>query len=342
MRLLASASVLAACALGATPAFAAGTDAGTTVTNTVTLNYSVGGVSQTPVEDDDAFVVDRKIDLSVVDADTVTTQVVPGQTGAVVAFTVTNATNATLDFALSATQLDGGAGAHSNTDTFDASNLSVFVDSNANGVYDPGTDTATFIDELQEDQSVTVFVVGDIALNETNGEVAAVRLRATASEGGSVGVQGAVLTADADGNDAAVMENVFADENRDGYEEALDDYTVSAASLTLTKTSRVVWDPVNESSNPYMIPGAVVEYCIAISNADGAATATGVQITDPIPTDTTYDSGFGILTGVTISGGTCVEDGSPGGSFAGDEVTVNVGDVAGNTATGIRFRVTVD
>lgn len=46
-KFLGSAGVFALSALAAQPALAAGTASGTTITNTVTVNYQVGGVAQT-------------------------------------------------------------------------------------------------------------------------------------------------------------------------------------------------------------------------------------------------------------------------------------------------------
>ena len=51
-------------------------------------------------------------------------------------------------------------------------------------------------------------------------------------------------------------------------------YTVGAAELTVTKTSAVLWDPVNGNSNPKAIPGAYVQYTVTIANA-GTAGASG-------------------------------------------------------------------
>ena len=48
-------------------AYAEGTTAGTSISNTASVNYSVGGVAQTPINSTTAsFVVDRRIFLSVV------------------------------------------------------------------------------------------------------------------------------------------------------------------------------------------------------------------------------------------------------------------------------------
>src|SRR5690606_17771867 len=48
-------------------------------------------------------------------------------------------------------------------------------------------------------------------------------------------------------------------------------------------------DPFNDTTNPKAIPGAVIEYCILITNG-GPTDATGVEVSDPIPDFTTYVS----------------------------------------------------
>src|SRR3954454_3050133 len=157
-RLFASASVLAVAAFAASPASAAGTAAGATITNTVTVDFKVGGVSQTQQSASDSFTIDRKINLTVAEVGSTTTSVSPGQTAAVTAFTVTNASNATLDFALAVRQQAGGTAAHGGTDDFNVSNVKMYVDTNSNGVYDAGVDTqVTYLDQIAADASVTVF-----------------------------------------------------------------------------------------------------------------------------------------------------------------------------------------
>ena len=101
-RLGAAASILAVAAGTATPAFAAGTTAGSTITNNVTVNFQVGGVSQTSVSASNSFTVDRKVNFTVAEDGSSTTQVSPGQLAAVTAFIVSNTSNAPLDFALAA------------------------------------------------------------------------------------------------------------------------------------------------------------------------------------------------------------------------------------------------
>ena len=296
MRLLASASTLAAAAVAASPAMAEGTTAGTTITNSVTLNYKVGGVDQNAVTaSDPGFKVDRKVNLTVAEVGSATTSVSPGEENAVTAFTVTNASNAPLDFALAATQLSGGTAAHGGTDNFNADTIKIFVDTNNNGSFDAGTDLeAAYLDEVAADSSKRVFVVAKVPVGRSTGDVAGVRLAATAAESGGSGSQGATVTQTAGANTDNV-DTVFADTNsggnvaRDGIHFAEDDYTILAAALTATKSSRVISDPFNGTTNPKMIPGAVVEYCIAVANAAGSATASGISVSDTLPTATTYE-----------------------------------------------------
>jgi len=348
MRMLASVSALAVATSVASPALAAGTASGTTITNTVSVDFKVGNVSQTQVTASDSFTGDRKINLTVAEVGSTTTTVSPGQASAVTAFTVTNSSNATLDLALVATQLSGGTAAHGGTDNFDVTGPTVYVDTNTNGAYDAGTDTVvTYLDQLAADASKTVFVVANIPLGRATGDVAGVRLTATSYEATAAGSLGALVTQTAGANTAGV-DTVFADTNangntaRDGIHFGVDDYTVSAANLSATKTSRIISDPFNNTTNPKMIPGAVVEYCVAVTNAAGSATATNIAVSDTLPATTTFDSGFGILLNGTVTSGTCNADGTAGGSFAAGVVSGTLSDINAGVTRTLVFRVTVN
>ena len=332
----------------ASPAFAAGTAAGSTITNTVTVNYQVGTVAQTATGASNTFTVDRKVNLTVAEVGTTTTQVSPGQTAAVTTFTVTNTSNATLDFALVAAQQAGGAGAHSNTDNFDVTNVKIYVDTNANGSYDAGTDTlVTYLDELAADASKTVFVVADIPLGRVTNDVAAVTLTATGREGGGAAAQGVALT-ETTGANTAGMDTVFADgagatdAARNADFSAKDDYTALAAALSISKLSTVISDPLNGTTNPKAIPGATIEYCIVVSNAAGSATASNVAISDPLPTTVSYSTGYGAFINGTVTTGVCNADGTAGGSFSSGTVSGTLSSVAAGETKTLRFRAVIN
>ncbi len=343
-RLLGAASTFALAAFSASPAMAAGTSAGVTITNEVDVTFQVGGVTQNTVETSDNITVDRKVDVTVAEVGGATTQVSPGQTQQVTTFEVTNLSNDTIDLDLSVAQ--------PTTDDFDVTNVQFYVDNESGGTvgsFDATDQLVTFLDEVPEDDTVTVFVVGDIPLGQVTGDVAEVILTANAHAAGAAGL-GAELTATAGANTAGV-DTVLADgagdtdAANDGAFSDTDSYTVSAAAVTAVKTSTIISDPVNGVTNPKAIPGAVVEYCIAVSNAAGSAAATNVNIVDSLPAQVTFDNTFGIFVDGTVDGsGVCQADGSAGGSYnAGtDEVSGTLSDIAASQTRTLYFRATID
>jgi uncharacterized repeat protein (TIGR01451 family) len=354
LKLLVATSTMTAMVLNAGSAQAAGTLVGTDITNAVSVNYQVGSVAQTAVNSNtDTFKVDRKVIFTVVEATpTGTTTVSPGQNDAIVTYTLGNTSNDTLDFNLTAANMAGGA-APRGTDNINASNLEICVDADNNGTCS-GTGAETWaatgtVDNLGPDTNRTVFVRGDFGAGVTNGQIAGVRLTATARDSA-----GAALSNDSgSANVAGTVQNVFADvvgtnDNTaasDGIVSTLDDYTVGAAILSVYKSSRVVSDPISVT-NPKAIPGAVVEYCISVANAAGGATATNITIADVIPTNTTFVASSILLDATVTSPGasqTC-SGGTAGGSFDSGTSTVNgtLSNIAASTARALIFRVTIN
>lgn len=335
----------------ALPAYAAGTASGSTISNTATVAYSVGGVAQTPVSNTPTvFTVDRKVVFRVDEtAPVATTTVAPGQTAAVTTFTISNTSNATMDFGLSVAQPVGGTAAHGGTDNFDVTAPAIYADTNGNGVYDAGTDTAiTYLDEVAADTTRTVFVVANIPAGRVTGDVAGVTLTGQARDGGASGTQGAVATNTAGANTAGV-DTVLADTAydalntaSDGLGVARDDYTVSAAALTLTKVVTPLSDGFNTAANAKMIPGATIQYCIIAANAAGGATATGVSITDPVPATLSIVAGSLRING-TATAGVCNPDGVAGGTVAGQNVSSGtLNNIAPGTNRTMYFQATIN
>lgn len=346
-KLLGATGAFALAAFGSSTAFAAGTTAGSSIVNTVSINYQVGGVDQSVISATDTLTVDRKVNLTVVELGSATTSVSPGQLATVAAFQITNASNTPLDFALATSQQVSGSGAHSNTDSFDATNVRIYVDTDNNGIFDTNDTLVAYIDELAADTSKTVFIVTDIPLGRVTGDVAAVTLTATGREGGGSGSLGAALTETTTANTSG-MDTLFADgagvadAARDGSFSAKDDFTVLAAALSIGKISRIVSDPFNGTTNPKMIPGATVEYCITVTNATGGASAASISVSDILPSTTTYDAGFGIKVNGTLAGATCNADGTNGGSFASGTVSATLPSVTAGDARSVLFRVTIN
>jgi len=276
---------------------AAGTASGTSVNNLATVDYAVGGVAQLPIESSPAgnstpgtgngaatsFVVDNRVDLTVAEAGAAVTQVGPGQSDALTTFTVTNTGNTTQDYALGVVNLTPADGAVlGNVDTgFDVSNFRVRVDGNGNGTYEPASDVGTFVNSLAADATVTVFVLADVPLGALDNATANVRLTAVTHVAGSGASNPVVETA---GVNTSGVDVVFADAGRNAQESAADGYRVASAQLTITKASSVVSDPLNGTTNPKAVPGAVVEYSVTVANG-GTQPASGLRITDVLGSD---------------------------------------------------------
>ncbi len=369
-QLLGAVSALALVAMSSSPALAVGTTAGDTVRNDVTVTFEVGGEEQPPVVDFDTFVVDRKIDVNVNFTGVSPVGVSPGQDQAVLAFDVTNLSNDTVDLELT-TILTAGTAAN-------IENVTIYRDLNGDGVLDQAEIDAgaiTFLDEVLADdgtgsQTIKVLVAADIATDAVNDDIFDIVLVADAHEAGATGL-GAEITATS-GADTAAVDTVLADGNGGTGEEADNDgafsdqarFEVSGALVTVIKSSRVISDPVNNTldgtgvdPNAKAIPGAVIEYCIAVSNAADAATAQNVNVADDLPADVTFaENDFGIFVDGTaaISGGeaTCSggTDGegttaiyTAGGGTGGlDEIAAALSDIPASTTRSVYFRVTIN
>ena len=355
-------------------AWALGTAANTPVDNRASVTYSVSAVPQTLIESsplgntvpgagagaDTRFLVDDRVDLTVTLTDVANVPVVPGGSGFVTTYTVSNTGNATHDFRLTAT--DGGTEPFATPpfDSFDATAYTIFVEDGVTGGYQVLEDTDTWVEALAADTTVTVYVLADIPLGQVNNDLATVTLRATAADSVGAGL-GPDTTETAGADTPLAVDVVFGDADSDGdgfpdgYEETVGAYVVQTASLTITKTSSVISDPFNGAVNPKAIPGAIIEYTVRIDNA-GPAVAPAVTITDDLSVEIGSGSvsfvtdSYAALSGVrvAINGGaatnlTNANDGDDGewndtsaNSVIVDNITLNSGDFAE-----VQYRVTV-
>jgi hypothetical protein len=312
--------ILAAAGLAASGvAQAAGTAANTTISNTATLNFSVGGVSQPSIGSSPtgnssgagtptSFLVDNKISHTVVTTNASAVSVIPGQTGVVLSFTVTNTGNATQDYALSIANLASGqtvfSGGNLVTDNFDVSTGACVI--KVNGV------AQNFVGSLAADASIPVTITCNIPTAQVNNDVSGLSLTAAAAAAGTSGGTLMVQTTTAD---TAAVDVVFADAAgtddvaRDGKSSARSAYKVSSAVLAVTKTVVPVCDPFNGSTNPKNIPGSFVQYTVTIANAaSGTSSATLGTMSDVLSGSVTFDND--LITGSGV-GTNCAAGVSP-------------------------------
>jgi uncharacterized repeat protein (TIGR01451 family) len=323
-------------------AWALGTTSGTAISNQATLTYVIG-IAPPFVQASNtvSFLVDKKVNLLVTETSGSPTSVNTGQTGAVTTFQVTNLGNDPQGFNLTPALAVGdpaaGGIAPFTTNDFSATGLQVFADSNANGVYDPGLDTATSISTLASGSSQNVFIVADIPVTALNGQQSVVSLTATAVTPTTM-----AALSPTPGPDTAGVDVLFADTAgvavgdiaSDAKHSAYDAYLVSSVNVAVTKTVVSVLDP---NGTAQLVPGAVMTYQIAVA-LTGAGTATNLVITDPMPAETTYVPGSIIVAGLAKTDAADADN----AQFSANTVTVSLGNVAAPANFVITFRATIN
>lgn len=272
-------------------AHAAGTAAGSTISNTATLDYQVGSVAQTSINSNNntptTFVVDRKVNVVVAPSNTPVT-VVPNAAQQVLTFTVTNTSNAVLDFMLTAANAANGAQVIAlpapQTDSDDvaaAPAITIYSDAAL-------TTAITSLNDLAVDTATTVYVVANIKSSSVNNAYIGVSLDANAYETDGVTEATATAGANTAGVDTVLADGAGAiDAALNGSHSAYGAYHVVTASLTLNKSSTLMWDGINGATDPKAIPGAIVAYCLVVTN-NGAVAASNVVLNDQIPANTAY------------------------------------------------------
>ncbi len=139
--------------------------------------------------------------------------------------------------------------------------------------------------------------------------------------------------------------------NPGGQAIALHDITFCrpTATLTMTKTSTLVSDPVNGVTNPFEIPGATIRYCILAHNPD-SGTAANLAISDTLPANATFVPGS-LRTGNSCAGAATVEDDNnsggdesdpDGAAFSAGVVTASRTSLISGASLAVTFDVTVN
>ena len=320
--LLAAVSAVSAGAF-ASPALAAGTPAGTNITNVATATYEGPNGGETSVDSNVVTLkVDELLDVSVAWGNPADVATSPGQTGQILKFTVTNGGNGAEAFALAAVANGGG-------DDFDPSVTSIVLDSNGNGAYDAGVDTVyasgSNDPQLDPDQSVTVFIVSTIPAAAGDGHRGRVDLTAVAKTGS--GAPGTSFDGLGQGGGNAVVGATGADGEDDGY------YRVAKASVAFVKSATVA-DPFGGTS---AAPGSVITYSLA-ATVSGSGSLANLRVADAVPTGTTYQAGS-----LTLDGGALTDAAdADSGSFTGTAINVALGTVAAGSTKTITFQVKID
>lgn len=309
--------------LFAVPAFAAGTPAGTNITNVATATYELPGGGEASVDSNIVTLkVDELIDVSVAWGDPADVATSPGLTGQILKFSVTNGGNGTEAFRLATVSNGGG-------DDFDPSVVAVVLDTNGNGGYDAGVDTVyvsgTNDPQLDPDQSIAVFVLSTILAGATDGQRGRVDLTAVARTGS--GAPGASFAGLGQGGGDAVVGATGGDGEDDGY------YRVAAASVAFVKSAAVA----DAFGGTAAAPGSTVTYTLA-ATVSGTGSLANLRVADAVPAGTTYKAGS-----LALDGGPLTDaDDADAGRFTGTSINVGLGNVAAGTTRTITFQVRID
>ena len=302
------------------------TAAGSTVSNTFTLNYEVSNTAQPEISNATTptqFTVDRRVDL-VLTATNSALLTTPGATS-VLTFELVNDGNDFAAYSFSIADLDTGSG------TFDATSVEIryLIDADNNNTADDGSyaliaETATSAGSgaadvtanVEKGQKVFVQVSGTIPAGTEDNEtdqitlIAQVRNPSAYINDPAISV-GEVTTGDSGSNNPlGVAQNVLADGtgvagtdvDRDGLFAANGVFDVESPDLTADKEVLVIAEPgvsgpitncdsiASPVANAKAVPGACVEYTITVENTGDSVAASNLVISDTLPAEVTYVS----------------------------------------------------
>jgi uncharacterized repeat protein (TIGR01451 family) len=114
------------------------------------------------------------------------------------------------------------------------------------------------------------------------------------------------------------------------------EFNVLNLTFTFTKASAVT-DPFGGST---VVPGSTIHYTITIS-ATGAATASSIVVTDPIPSDTTFVASSIEFDSVANSDAADADECDHNVTNPG-EISCTLPDMTGGDSHTIEFEVTID
>ena len=251
--------------------WAAGTAAGTNINNTATINYSVNGTSQTEIESSEkgniypgrgngaatTFKVDKKIDL-LVTAST-GTNIVPSTYGAPtsLSFTLKNKGNSTQSFNLIPSQ-----------------------------VASTGTDDVF-------DTSACAVTTPALPVSLTAEESTPVTVQCTVPASSRLVKNGAKSMVDLLAEESTGLTEMSRSGHHNTKHSATNTYTINTTDLTVSKTSAITKTSINGAyiaTNAKHTSGATIVYTIKVSNGMGAASATGIILTDTVPDELTISA----------------------------------------------------
>jgi uncharacterized repeat protein (TIGR01451 family) len=336
--------------------WAAGTPAGTVISNVATVNYSLSGNVQPPLSNvPTTFRVDELIQPVLTWQDAAPVAVDVTGTNDALTFLLTNSGNGPEAFSLSRTNGPAPLPAGNYT-PLNGTVGSIYLESglqagfqasgpNADTAYVPGTNDPN----LAPDAGQILYVISNtpnVAAN-IHGDVLLAAASLTAGAAGSA--PGTGLAGLGQGGGFAVVGTSRAQAGATG------SYLTNGMNLAVNKTVASVLDP---KGSDVLMPGAMITYQIEVK-LTGTGAAANLVIADPLPANTTYVpnsitvacvqgtfTGTGACTGITIpqpaAAKTDTNADADSAQLAANTVSVSLGNVAAPANVVITFRATIN
>ncbi|WP_198024084.1 DUF11 domain-containing protein [Sphingorhabdus lutea] len=303
-------------------AHAKGTLAGIDIENTATASYQDAGGATVTIQSNTVTInVDELIDVLVSNTDAGDVITSPGAAQNVQKFEVTNNGNGNEAYGLSVNVSKGG-------DDFNPNLTSIVLDSNNNGVYDPGVDTVYVAGSndplLTPDQSITVFVITSSPSGINDAERAEVELTATAKTG--TGTPGTSFAGAGQGGGNAIIGTTEGRATDSGF------LLVSTADLIFNKSYTIL----DQFGGNKPIPGATITFRL-VAQVNGTGTINNVVLSDNIPAGTTYVASSLSLETAAL---TDAAD-SDAGQFTGTAINVNAGNIPSGQSRTVTFKAVI-
>lgn len=324
----------------------AATPAGTLVANTAMVTFAIGGVAQAPISSAAVVVLVDEIIHPVLTCQNATPVAVNSPSvNDVVSYLLTNTGNGSESFSLRRTNgplpLPANNYTPINSIAYDPLNTptgAIFLETNNVAGFQPGVDLAYLpgindpviapgktqvVYLLSDTQAVPVNAKGDVLLTATSrtpgAAAAAVATRLLGVGDNLGGGAGNAIVATVNGAAAATCT-----------------YIASGLGFVMNKTVLSVLDPFG---GVVVMPGSIITYQISVV-LNGVGSATGLQVSDPVPLNTTYVPGSIVVAGVAKTD--AVDADNAQFTAATNTVSVALGNVAAPSTTVITFKATIN
>lgn len=321
MRVLVGVLLVALAAYAHVASAATDAPAGTVVTNTASVQYTVSSTTLTQTASAN-FTVQQIINVSVTWQNASDVSVTPGLTNQALLFKVTNTGNGTDSFKLAEALVTPGGLSFTPAGCqiyFDTANTGVFDSSDV--LYSAGTNDPS----LPQGGAQNMLIVCNVPNTAADTSLGEMKLTATSKT-----ASGAVGTVDAGGGVGGVTAIVGL---TGGTANATGIYQVHQIAFGYV-LSQLVTPP---GGGTQVVSGSTITYTLTVTPS-GSATANNLVVTDPLPANTTF-----VPNSITLNGSTVTATTGDYNVTTPGAVTVKLGSMAGTaSAQIIKFQVQIN